>query len=393
MDTKHKPISEIMTRSLCQVGPSQTAIDALARMRSKSVSSVLVVDSGTILGIITERDIVRAVHRSGNLKEMGCVELMQSPVVSVGPTTPCLEAYHQMAGRGIRHLAVTDDEGRVLGLASEGDLMRDFGIEYYMNFKDVGSVMSTDVCLLKDTALVADAVEQMIDKQQSCVLIIDAQRHPIGVITERDVVRLCGDHMHSERMALKDVMQAPVKTAKASDLLHEAVKSMDAARIRRLVVTDDEGVVCGLLTHHEIVRGLEQDYASYFKELAEMRSRGRPRTAALIDEKLLLANVLRSANATAVLAADLDYRVCYVTPAVVGVLGLNATDLVGADLRETMKQAGWPDGDAVLCEAALADGTKSFDAVIGGNKVALRVFLLRDPQDRACGFLVLAQRA
>jgi len=393
MNNKQKQISEIMTRTLCQVGPTQTAIDALARMRSKSVSSVLVVEDGAIRGIITERDIVRAVHNNHNLKTMGCVELMQSPVVCVGPATPCLEAYHQMAGRGIRHLAVTDGAGRVLGLASEGDLLRDFGIEYYMNFKNVGNVMRTDVGLFKETAIVADAVELMIEQHQSCVLIVDALQRPIGVLTERDVVRLCSDHMQSELLGLGQVMQAPVKTVKVGDLLHQAVELMEAAHIRRLVVVDDEGAVCGLLTHHEIVRGLEGDYADYFKELIDMQSRGLARSTSLINEKLILATLLRSTSGTAVLAADLDYRIGYVTPTVTGMLGLNATEIVGQDLRETMKQSGWPDADAVLREAALTDGAQPFEAMISGNKIALRVFLMRDAQERPCGFLLLAQRS
>lgn len=393
MNNTQKPISEIMTRTLCQVGPTQTAIDVLARMRSKSVSSVLVVEHEAILGIITERDIVRAVHRTGNLKTMGCTDLMQSPVISVSPATPCLQAYHQMAERGIRHLAVTDEAGRVLGLASEGDLLRDFGIEYYMNFKDVGSVMRTDVCLLTVTAIVADAVELMIEKHQSCVLIVDAQKRPLGVLTERDVVRLCGDHMQPELLALGQVMRAPVKTVKARDLLHEAVESMAAAQIRRLVVIEDDGIVCGLLTHHEIVHGLERNYADYFKELVDLQSRGLVRSAPLIDEKLILATMLRSTSGTAVLAADLDYRICYVTPAVTGLLGLDAKEIMGLDLRETMKQSGWPDADRVLCEAALSDGAQTFSALIRDIKIALRVFLLRDAQDRPCGFLVLAQRS
>ena len=392
MDNQQKPISEIMSRILCQVGPEQTAIDALARMRSKSVSSVLVVDGTAIRGIITERDIVRAVHAGANLKAMDCVELMQSPVLSVGPETPCLDAYHKMADRGIRHLAVTDPGGTVLGLASEGDLMRDFGIEYYMNFKDVGSVMSTDVCMIGATAIVADAVKLMIDKHQSCVLIVDAQKRPLGVVTERDVVRLCGDHSHSELLVLADVMHTPVKTAKAGDLLHEAVKSMSAAHIRRLVVVDDAGVVTGLLTHHEIVRGLEGDYLEYFKAIADMQSRGPIPSEPQIDEKLVLATILRSKNGTAVLAADLDYRIGYATPTVAGLLRMNASDIVGLDLRDTLKLAGWPNVHDVIAEAAVADGSQAFEATLGGVKISMRVLLMRDAQDKVCGFLSLVQR-
>lgn len=392
MSNKQKPISDIMTRTLCQVSSSQTAIDALARMRSKSVSSVLVVDDAAIRGIITERDIVRAVHNNGNLQTMGCVELMQSPVVSVGPETACLEAYHEMVARGIRHLAITDEAGRVLGLASEGDLLRDFGIEYYMNFKDVGSVMRPDVCMLRETAMVADAVELMVEQHQSCVLVVDAQMHPIGILTERDVVRLCGDHMDAGLLSLGQVMHAPVKTATPHQVLHDAVELMEKARIRRLVVIDEAGVVCGLLTHHEIVRGLEGDYSAYFKQFIEMQSRGRARASSLINEKLMLDTLLRAAGSAAI-AADLDYHIRHATPAVAGLLGLDANAILGQELRATLKQTGWPDAADVVYEAILADGARTFEATIGNNHIGLRVLVMRDAQDRSCGFLLLAQRS
>lgn len=388
MNKPQKTISEIMTRTLCLVGADQTVIEALTRMRSKSVSSVLVGDSAAIEGIITERDIVRGVHTSADFKSMNCAELMQSPVLSVGAETPCLDAYHRMAGRGIRHLAVTDKSGKTVGLASEGDLMRDFGIEYFMNFKDVGSVMSTDVCVLGETAIVADAIELMIEKHQSCIVVVDARKYPVGILTERDVVRLCSDHDRSERLIVGEVMHSPVRTVKAPDLLHEAVKSMAAAHIRRLVVVDDAGAVCGLLTHHEIVRGMEGDYAAYMKALADIQSRALNPDQTPIDEKLVLATVLRSSTGTALLAADLDYRICWVTPTVAGVLGLDAADILGSDVRESLKLAGWPDAHSVLVEAALADGAQSFDAAIGSRTMAMRVMLMQDARDRPCGFLV-----
>ena len=392
MDNQQKPISEIMTRTLCQVATDQTASEALKLMRSKSVSSVLVVEGTEILGIITERDIVRAVHTNANFNATNCAELMQSPVLSVSPETPCLDAYRRMADRGIRHLGVTDKDGKVLGLASEGDLMRDFSIEYYMNFKNVGSVMNANVCMLSGSATVADAVKLMIDEHQSCVVIVDAHKRPVGIVTERDVVRLSSEHIHSERLVLAEVMRSPVSTGKAFDLLHEAVKSMAAAHIRRLVIVDSADVVCGLLTHHEVVRGLKGDYAAYFKALAEMQSGEQAQSKPLVDEKLILETILRSQFGTAVLTADLDYRICYSTPNVAEVLRLNANEISGSDLRETMKQAGWADAHAVLIQAAMTDGARTFEAMIGGVKVSIRVLLMRDAQERPCGFLILLQQ-
>jgi CBS domain-containing protein len=390
---QQKPVSDIMTRNICQVGSEQTVIDALAQMRGKSVSSVLVVDNADICGIITERDFVHAVHTSVDLKTMKCGGLMQSPVISVPQDTSCLDAYHQMASRGIRHLAVSDSAGKVVGLLSEGDLMRDFGIEYYMHFKNVGGVMNTDMCLLPASSLVADAVELMVERNQSCVLVIDANRNPIGILTERDVVWLCGDHPNSERLQLGTVMRAPVVTVTDNDLLHEAVKSMAVARIRRLAVVNESGAVIGLLTHHEIVREMERDYAAHLKALSDLQLRSKIQFKPLIDAKLVLETLARVAPDTTMLAADLNYHISYAAANAGRLLGLDTIQCIGMDLRDALLQAGWGQAHDDVREAVLADGQTAFQATIKDAAFSLRVFLMRDVQDNPCGFLACIQRS
>ena len=87
MKISRKLISAVMTRTVCRVGVEQSASQALKLMQAQSVSSVLVIEDELLLGIITERDIVRALSRSGDLRSLSCVDLMQSPVVTVPGTT------------------------------------------------------------------------------------------------------------------------------------------------------------------------------------------------------------------------------------------------------------------------------------------------------------------
>lgn len=390
--SQNKPISEIMTRNMCLVESGQTVIDALARMRNKSVSSVLIVDGKEIRGIITERDFVMALHTSVDFRTMACAGLMQSPVICVLADTPCLEAYHLMATRGIRHLAIEDSSGEVVGVASEGDLMRNFGIEYYMNFKTVGDVMSTRMGLLRESDLVADAVESMVERHQSCVLVVDGDNRPVGVLTERDVVWLCGDHAQSERLPLREVMRSPVVTVTARDLLHDAVKSMAAARIRRLAVVDPSGVAIGLLTHHEIVREMEGDYTAHFNALAEFQSRVQVEFKPFIDEKLVMATLSRLAPDIAMLATDLSYNIGYCTPETSSLLGLDASSCVGADVRQLLQLAGWTNAYEDVRESALTDGQDLMEATIGDRLLSMRVFLMYGADGRSCGFLVRVQR-
>ena len=393
MSIRRKVISAVMTRDVCRVGVDQTARGVLELMQRKSVSSVLVIEDELILGIITERDFVRALHGNGDLDALGCVDLMQSPVMSVEGTTSCLDAYHMMAGRGVRHLAVTDADGHVLGIASEGDVMRNFGIEYYMKFKEVGGVMSTDFCKLPLSAAVSDALAQMMARHQSCVVVVDGQGHPVGMLTERDIVRLCNQQAHPELLPLKEAMRAPVITVKPRKRLHAAVKSMEEAHVRRLVVVDHDDVACGLLTHHEIARGLEGDYTSYLKEIVELQARHLQQAALAVDEKLLLANILRSVTGTAVLASDLDYRISYATPSVTEVLGLQTEDIGGTDIRATLRKVGWHSAESFLDEEAVAKGARHCKVATGAGNVDFQVSVLLDAEHHAQGYLVLAQSA
>lgn len=393
MNISRRAISAVMTRSVCHVSIEQTARDALALMQRHTVSSVLVVEHEMILGIITERDIVRALHCNGKLKALSCVDLMQSPVVTTPATTSCLDAYHLMAGRAIRHLAVTDKAGHVLGVASEGDVMRNFGIEYYMNFKDVASVMSTEFCKVPLSATLADALDLVVEKHQSCVVVVDGQGRPAGVLTERDAVRLWNEEAQPKQVAVRDAMHAPVMTVKPRKRLHAAVKSMEEAHIRRLVVVDNDGVACGLLTHHEIARGLEGDYATYLKEIVELQARNLQQAAQAIDEKLLLANILRSVTGTALLASDLDYRISYATPSVAQVLGLRMEEVGGTDLRAALQRAGWQGAGWSLSADAVAQGAQHYLVATAGGMTDFQVSGLIDAENHPQGYLVLAQKA
>jgi hypothetical protein len=241
--------------------------------------------------------------------------------------------------------------------------------------------------------LVADALRQMIERHQSCVLVVDDQGHAIGVLTERDIVTLTSDQVPTEQLTLYEDMHAPVITIRPRKPLHAAVKSMEDARIRRLVVTDEKDVACGLLTHHEVARGLEGDYVAYLKEMVEMQASTQAQGAQGVDERLLLANILRSMTGTAALASDLDYRISYASPNVEAVLGPRVEDMAGADLRDTLKATGWSAAAASLTEQALASGGRRHGVTIDGGKVDFQVSLLLDDQKNAKGYLVLARKA
>jgi len=105
------------------VGPDDTVLDAALLMNEHKIGGLVVIDEGHLLGIITERDVLRRVV--GERRDPGATlvkDVMSSEVACCEMHTTVEEARGVMKNRRIRHLPVLDDSGRLCGLISIGDL-------------------------------------------------------------------------------------------------------------------------------------------------------------------------------------------------------------------------------------------------------------------------------
>jgi CBS domain-containing protein len=107
------------------VGPDTRLEEVARRLAEHRIGAVLVRDdSGAVLGILSERDLVRAVAERGAAALAEPAErVMTHDVVTVGLTTTVQEAMETMTARRFRHLPVMD-QGKLVGLVSIGDCVK-----------------------------------------------------------------------------------------------------------------------------------------------------------------------------------------------------------------------------------------------------------------------------
>jgi CBS domain-containing protein len=115
-------VADIMTRASVTDSPTDSLVDAASRMWGQQTGSLLVMDGEELAGIVTERDVMKAVARGVDLASTNVSTIMTTEVVTVTPDTPLHEAAQHMATRWIRHLPVIDN-GRVVGIVSQRDLV------------------------------------------------------------------------------------------------------------------------------------------------------------------------------------------------------------------------------------------------------------------------------
>lgn len=114
-------ISEIMTTAVVTDSADDTLAGATRKMWQKQTGSLLVMDGEHLVGIITERDLLRVVAEGKDPAGLQLKDVMKPGVITIGPQTRLKEAAKLMATKWIRHLPVVDG-GAVVGVLSQRDL-------------------------------------------------------------------------------------------------------------------------------------------------------------------------------------------------------------------------------------------------------------------------------
>jgi CBS domain-containing protein len=114
-------LGELMTRELLVVAPEDTLGEAAQRMVDRGIGSAVVLDYGRLIGILTERDVLRAVADRIHSSEARVREWMTTDPITATEDTPAEEAAKTMLDNGFRHLPVIEGE-RAIGIVSIRDV-------------------------------------------------------------------------------------------------------------------------------------------------------------------------------------------------------------------------------------------------------------------------------
>lgn len=117
-------VGEVMSAPVFTVVPEEPVRAAVRAMGDHRIGGVVVAREGELLGIFTERDLLNRILDDAGLLDRPVGEVMTTPLVTVTTDTPIDEAFEAMTERSIRRLPVVSDEGKLVGIVTERDLLR-----------------------------------------------------------------------------------------------------------------------------------------------------------------------------------------------------------------------------------------------------------------------------
>jgi PAS domain S-box-containing protein len=236
----------------CSLDPGFQAAEG-----SVAASCALVVENGVLLGLLTERDIVKFSADGKDLTNLTIADVMTQSLVSLSldDTKTVLTALSLLHQHRIRHLPVLDQQGQLVGLITPHSIRRVLQPANLLKLRRACEVMTTEVISAMPTASVLSIAQLMTEHRVSCVVIHDVQdnAHPLGILTERDIVQFQILQLDISQIQAHQVMSAPLFFVHPNDSLWDAHQSMQLRRVRRLGIVDHQGTFLGLLTQTHLL--------------------------------------------------------------------------------------------------------------------------------------------
>lgn len=305
------PVESIMTRNVATVRRDTPIRDVVELMRKRSLRAVPVIDDGIVVGMITNSDLVKRAQlgvrltlmaglppgeqakRIDELPRVVAWDVMTAPPVVIAVNAPLSEAAETMVRRKLKRLPVVDDRGALVGIVSRLDLLRtvaDFGEQEQSAQVVAGlhgeasllSVMREDVPTVYPDSPLNEVVQAVISTRLNRALVVDSNRHVLGLVTARAVLERVTPALHSsvlsslmhrlpflrptsdEQEAEKhararkaaDLMSTDVVRARPGDRLQTVIATMVDGGQKLVAVVDDEGRLLGVLDRADVLRGI-----------------------------------------------------------------------------------------------------------------------------------------
>lgn len=116
-------VKHVTSKPLITIDSETSAQEAIRLMVEKDIGALVATEKGELVGIVTERDVMKKCCPEASCRKVKVREIMSSPLITVEADTPIGVATETMVDKRIRRLLVTEDE-KIIGIVTQKDLLR-----------------------------------------------------------------------------------------------------------------------------------------------------------------------------------------------------------------------------------------------------------------------------
>jgi PAS domain S-box-containing protein len=260
----HTPVTEVITLmsqvrgSQCNLlGHSRAEISPLFPYRG--ASSVLVMGDEKLLGIITQKDLVKLAAMGINLKGVLISEVMTTGVITLkfDDFKDIFNALSLMRQYKIRHLPILKENSEVVGLVTPESLCSLLRSRELFKLRRVEEVMTRDVTIAPPSNSILDIAQLMLQHQVNEIVIVSGNNEPKGIVTEGDILQFQALELNLANLPVTEVMSSPLFCVNSQDSLGQIQEEMQRLRVQRLIVKDEHNKLLGMVSQSHLLQMLD----------------------------------------------------------------------------------------------------------------------------------------
>ncbi|RMF22590.1 MAG: PAS domain S-box protein, partial [Cyanobacteria bacterium J083] len=289
----------IIEQKTVKVPPHTKLTDAITLMNQENSSCVLIEAQGQLQGIFTERDLVRLIAAAQDF--LGIADTEIAEVMTREPFTiynlekfNLIELISLLTKHSIRHLPLLDAKKKSIGVITYRSLRNALKGGYLLQHRQVKDLINQQVVQISGDRNIIDVANLLATHQVSCVVVVERNSVPVGIITERDIVQFGALQLNFSKTLVKEVMSTPLLPLSVDASLWEAHQLMQKHHIRRLVVVQGDGTLAGIISQERILQSLDLD--NVFDCIATLESLLEEKTQQLEKIQIELENEIKTAN-------------------------------------------------------------------------------------------------
>jgi diguanylate cyclase (GGDEF)-like protein/PAS domain S-box-containing protein len=305
-------------------------------MKENMISSVVIVDEASKpVDIITEKDIVKMVAKHENINNLKIKDIRHKKELFVqNQNKDMYDAYEEMQNFGYRHIVVTNDEKEIVGVATHTDFLKYLDTDLLMKSKTVEDVMISSVITLFKVDSLANAANLMLENNISSLVIIDNDNHPIGIVTERDMVKYANKSI-MEDISIESIIGNQLRKVFPDASLFDVLEMMKRFHIRRVIVVDESEKLVGLVTRNDILKSIRSKRLEFLT--ANLRQKNfELEVIHQQEEELNLLGIAIKSSPDGIIITDKDAKIKWCNHAFEVLTGYSKFEILGKKPKDLL---------------------------------------------------------
>jgi len=254
-------LSSIAHTKSFSIDANATIGEAMAYMLENKDGSVVLLDEGQPVGVVTEGLLLSLFEEGGDLTQL-VRPIASTPVITAHQNRPMESAFDLIITHNIRRLVLIDDDGIFCGVVLQEDMFSFLDKDIYKIDLKVANLLADDgfVISVPREKRMYDVLVLMRQTKVGSVIVTDIEGDAVGIITQKDIL-MAGNRGIVLEQKVEKLMSSPVLSVSTEDAITQVTALMRKVKIRRVLVRDSNGKMCALLTNRDIFKHIKGNVA------------------------------------------------------------------------------------------------------------------------------------